>query len=510
MNALLDTISALDAKDDFQGLHARLQDTLSEVHELILAAGQFLISARFQSAYLISKRLHATGIRHPVPVLAQAIGGLLFGDPNDELQGRAMLVELADNLSSSQQGTFFEKIVQPVTYKLTDLYYLRGDIEGQLRLLEILRACTPQIRHVFDFQAKVPRFDLDQHIRAGRERSRVVRHELPPAGMPREHRRVIVAMREMVFPGRPGSRRFEVGPRITAGMNLYGWTATGHGFSCLAGADDYGVLTAACREQKPDVLVIDDHLIQVPELRRPRAEMIALLRKTLPSLKIVSLDPDPWELDVGTIREAAAHVDVIWTGSGTLPVWSYPDLAQKVFVAPWPPANIFFEPTSSLPTSLSFTGSIKGFNYHRVYWQAASKHYNLPIDWRISTHEDDGLPVLDSYAAYVRRIADAGISLNFSMRPDLTRITTGRVFETIFSGALLVTEYTPDDDSFLVQGEHYLAFSTFAELRSIIQFIAEQPEAANAVRRRGYAYAREHYSDEKIIGYLDHMLYHRR
>jgi hypothetical protein len=507
MDALLGTISALDAKGDYQGIHAQLQNTLGEVNELIFATGQLLIGGRYQAAYLVSKRLFYAGVRHPIAALAQAIGGVLFDEPGEEVLGRTHLSSLVDGFNPAQQVTFFKKVVEPVTYKLTDWHYANSKVEILLRLLEVLKAATPVLREVFDTNADVPPFDLAQHIRASRERARLIEFKSRPQGVPRDPRKGLVAMRERIFPRDPGSRPLDIGPRIAAAMNAYGWSTAFHGLKCVADVDDYGALTIACLRLKPDVLVIDDHLIQVPELRHPRAEMIAILRQALPSLKIVAFHPDPWELDVNTLREASAMLDAVWTGASSLPVWNYPDLQPKVIKMPLPHVGNYIAPEGPLPERITFVGSIKGFNYHRVYWLVTALASGLPIDWDISKHNDDGLSAIDSFAAYMQRVAKTGIQINFSMRPDLSRITTGRVFETLLSGALLVTEHSPDMDYHFVSGEHYLGFSSFSELCSIIQFIKEHPGEASAIRQCGYEFARQNYSDERIISRLDDFIF---
>jgi spore maturation protein CgeB len=94
------------------------------------------------------------------------------------------------------------------------------------------------------------------------------------------------------------------------------------------------------------------------------------------------------------------------------------------------------------------------------------------------------------------------------MRQDLTTfLVTGRSFEILAAGSLLVQEACPDMDCFFIAGEHYLPFSTFAELRGIVDFLRRQPEEAERVRRAGNAFYRARYHDDKLIGYLDHALY---
>lgn len=135
---------------------------------------------------------------------------------------------------------------------------------------------------------------------------------------------------------------------------------------------------------------------------------------------------------------------------------------------------------------------------------AADRRY-FPLKTSLSTHSVDGLPVLESYGRYMQGLADSTCALNFSMRPDLSCIVTGRSFETPYAGALQVQEDTPDMEYYFTVGEHYLSFRTFSDLRSIIRFIAEQKD--EVVLRWGADLAGQRYSDEKIIGYLDYMLH---
>ena len=151
-----------------------------------------------------------------------------------------------------------------------------------------------------------------------------------------------------------------------------------------------------------------------------------------------------------------------------------------------------------------------GYNWHRGLWLGAAQHAGLPIDRQLSTHKPDGLPVLESYGNYLRRLADATGSVNFSMREDLSQTATSRTFETTLSGALLVEEWSPDIDYYYAAGEHYLPFSSFSELWSIIRFVEENPDQAEEIRRNGTRFAREKYGNANIIANIDYLLFHAR
>ncbi len=509
MRAMFETIATLDAKGDYHGLHALLQDALSQVNQLISANGQLLIRARYQAAYLVSKHLAAAGVRHPIAAFAQGIGGVLFGDETWEAVGRSHLAAAVDAFTPAQQAMFFNKVVQPVTYRLIDWHIAHGQTGTLPRLLEILKAGTPGLREVFDLTAEAPPFDIQERVRAGRERARLVEYECPPAGARGEPKKAVVAMRRLYFEDNPKSRPHDVGPRICAAMNAYGWKADFCGFDSRNAEEGCRAIAGFCLREQPDVLILDDHILMVANAQKARDSLIAALRQRLPSLKTVAVHLDAWLLPPASLKASAGSFDLFWLGGGAgMPVWEEPVFRGRIFNMPLPHAGNFAAPAGPLPEHMSFQGAFEAYNWHRICWWTAARQRQLPIGWQVSAHTDDGLSALDSYAAYMRRIAAAGISLNFSMRPDLSKIVTGRVWEALVSGALLVTENCADMDRYLISGEHYLGFSTLPELASIARFLVEYPKQAETVRRQGHAFVREHYNDDRIIGCLDRLLHH--
>ena len=208
------------------------------------------------------------------------------------------------------------------------------------------------------------------------------------------------------------------------------------------------------------------------------------------------------------MRRTAPDVDVLWATAPAMPHWRDTVFAGKLLQAPLAHAGNLRPPSLAAPARISFVGGLMGYNWHRVFWRAAAIAEGLPIDWQLSAHLTDGLPPLDSYALYIDRLAASGCSLNLAMRPDLSRVITDRSFEALLAGALLVQEAASDLDYFLVDGEHYLAFDSFADLRAIAELVKTQPETLQAIRRAGHEFAVSRYADEKLIGYLDALLFH--
>ena len=182
---------------------------------------------------------------------------------------------------------------------------------------------------------------------------------------------------------------------------------------------------------------------------------------------------------------------------------------NKVLSTPLPHDGNFTPPDQPLNPKMLFAGSVSGFNWHRAFWLSACHHRGLPIEQKVSNHATDGLSALDSYRVYMQGLSASTSCINFAMRSDLTSIVTGRCFEVIVSGSLLVQEATPDMHYYFTAGEHYLEFSTFSELCAIARFITENKDEAEAIRRNGYDFVREKYGDDKIVGYIDEFLFYQ-
>lgn len=529
MNSLLETIFRSDSAGRYGETIGHLRenrDSLTVPNEIY----QLLLQSRFLEAYVLAQLVRNLGAINPVIAFAVALGGFLFANRTDETQGTEALSAMVDVLTPEQKDLVGRGIVHPV---ITQVIMMDASIihdhARALRILEIYKAGVPSLRPVFDWHATVPPLTLDDLRRKGRERARLIQFAAPPLGAPRHPWRAIVAMRKLVFPTKANSRLFEMGLRIEHAMNAYGWRASN--FSMNFDNEDFAAITELCVSEAADILFLDDYQVLAVATHDQRAAFIADLRRKLPNIKIVAIHLDPWAIDKAILVKTAAQLDAVWAHfpadpawgdhrwrdepqsvearDPIDPAWSDAALADKIIAVPFPHAGNFGLPVTPLSSQITFAGGVFGYNWHRALWIAGILH-GLPLTLQMSTHTADGIPILESYADYFRRIESSACSVNFSMRSDLSRTVTGRSFETLLGGALLVHEEAPDMDYYFVAGEHYLRFSNVAELRAVAQFITENPEEAEEIRRAGNAFARAQYNDEKLIGYLDKELFYRK
>ena len=509
---LIETVIRMGENNETHELVTFIKKKWHDPQDIIMASAigypiwYLLHCGRINSAFIIAIILTNNGYQNSVIPFALSIGGLLYYDPATEQSGTEMLATQAQRMTEKQQKDTFGQTILAIVPTLLAAFHQDRDDARLLRLLEIIKIVDPHIRHTFDWDAPISRFAQEQWQQRDHENTKLIIHPLPPSDLPRQKRRVLVTGRGI--PDDP-QRLTETILRTTAAMDKYGWQT--ESYLIIHSMNWWQRIPEICRQKNIDILFLEDDILTADESnRKQRVEMIAEVRHNNPSIKIVGYLYDSWCLDKPIKKDTFTILDMVWDWtSSSLPLWQEPDLKDKIISLPIPFADMFSPPKQPLTSEILFAGSVKGWNWHRAFWLSVAKHLHMPIKKSLSTHVYDGLPPLESYALYMRRLTESACCLNFTMRPnvDHTCIITGRSFEVILGGSLLVQETAPDMHNFFVAGEHYLEFSSLAELSSVVDFIRENREEAEEIRRRGNAFAREHYSDEKLIGYLDKALF---
>jgi hypothetical protein len=333
----------------------------------------------------------------------------------------------------------------------------------------------------------------------------------PSPGQPRQRRKAVLAARRYWIPQLPATREHEIPVRIAAAMERYGWEVVRFHFRSFADpaliADDYRAIPALCREAGAELIVLDDFLVEREGTAVP-GESIRRLRTDCPALRIAGLYLDCWDSEQwDAIEGAAPLLDAAWTTMATA-LWRRPAFKDKVLLCPLPLGEGFASDVPLAP-ALSFIGGVQQVNWYRAFWLSAIAEAGLPLRQEISAHEREAGDPLVSYKDYMRRLGAAGASLNFARRFNGAVSLTGRTFEVPAAGGLLVQERSDDIDLFLTAGRHYLRFESVSDLADIVELLRRKPEVAEEIRRAGRDFVRERYADDKIIGYLDHFLFHR-
>lgn len=507
MSNFLETIFHLDASENIPGLVEFIQDKAHDPNELLSATLQLLSKVRLRSASTLAMTLANSGYGHPIISIARSIGGIIHNTPEEVTQGLANLPTQMHLLSVEQQATLYNQVMTPVLSQLLTTAVRNADNPQILQVLEVLKASIPQMQTIFNENSIVPPLSAEGMRHQGQVQSQLITYLSPPPNAPRARRRVVIAMRASTAIDQAWARPSMVGIRLKTAMDTYGWQAKLYSMTCLDMADEYQVIAETCRRHDAELLILDDDKMIGPG-KVLRAKMLSQLRQEMPSLKVAGLLHDTWSIDPAILTETTPFLDLLLnTTSPSFPLWKDPLFSHKVLNIPMPHAGYSATPDQPLLPKLLFAGSITPLNWHRAFWLSAAERLGLPIEKSLSTPHPGNLSALESYALYMQKLTNATCCLNLTMRPNQTCVVLDRSFEVILSGALLVQETTPDMHHYFVAGEHYLEFSTLAELAAVTQFIVENREEAEEIRRRGHAFAREQYNDEKLIRYIDKHLY---
>lgn len=512
MDELTARLIAFDDAGDYLGMAQFIPTALSSIIDLVHPAYQLMNMHRYHAAYILYKIAEVNNFGHPILACAGAVGAQLQGNKRDLEAALLVLRKTVTMEVSAASGNLLYALMSKVILNILSTQFPLSDVDKVLSVLEILTAAVPQFGQWFDLNAPVPVFDPEAARQRGQAKSHLLlQYPSPEPALERPRRRVVVGIREKIYPDQDWSRALDLGPRMVESFKHYGWDAYFCPLHWKNTAEDYGRILQMCVEVKADIVILDDTMVAAAPSVPLREGMIRSLRQILPQIKVVGVQFDTWTVPQDVLVSTAKDLDLLWevTDPSLSALWQRPDLKTFVLHSQVPHAAPCAGVVAPLKKDVLFAGGIKGYNWHRAFWMSAALQKNLPVVQKLSSHADDGLGVIESYRLYLKGLEEATSSLNFSMRSDLTRIVTGRCFETIAAGALLIQEQTDNMDYYFIEGEHYLSFTTFSELRSIFNFLAERKDEAEEIRRRGAEFYRQTYNDDKLVGYLDYALFHR-
>ncbi|MBF0296087.1 MAG: DUF563 domain-containing protein [Magnetococcales bacterium] len=480
MREFLKTVYLLDAGEDVQELVAYVQRTPVDHDELHATLVSLLTAGRIRPAYILAMLLANRAILNPAICAGLCAGGLLFGNRFEWERGAGWLAAHMAGQTDGQRLDLFNRILVPV------MAQLQRTPVGDARILELAAAVFPWLASRFDPHAlpTVP------------PRS----HEPLPLSPPcppqrRQPRRVLVPTRARVLPkslwpaypwdsSRPDMRpHLNAERRLTTAMRQRGWEVRDLALNAYDRTEDCRAILQACLSDPADLLIVDESFAiskeRSHEACRIFQETVALLRRMHPSLKVVMTLLDPEFLPDGILQQTAPLIDAFWGLTD-------PDraLTGKVLPLPLPRGAAPVAPAAPLEATMWLEGFLTG---HRRLWQSAARTAHLSI-----RPGPAPLPACQLHLAAHPRYPDPA---------------TDGDFAALLDGALLVREGKSTLSRYFVHGEHYLEFSSLAELTAIADLLARAPDQVEAIRRAGHAYACEQYGDVRLLDHLEGMLY---
>jgi hypothetical protein len=510
---LVDHFCALDDENRLNEIIATAEPQWPHRKRLFHVINQLMCQERWRPAFILALWMEKNHAQSIFISLAVALGAILYAKPQDLERVLPRLRTQADSLQPKEWTALYNAIVHPALCKIVESFNQNPQYEPVVwQMVTFCCAYIPLFRSLIDPDAVPAPLQLATLRGQANAADQRLQLPLPPQNQPRPVRRAICFMKD-----------FYILHRIAHAMNAYGWEAITYGTPewGINPLEDVVNLIKIARSQPIDLLVVyTDQLVATPLQTQSYHLLITQLRKLYPDLKVVSVSCDAWATRWGLvdgekarfrpdIHAIMAMVDTIWSSdSPNLALWEDPEFADKIFHAHIPHAGFAGSTATPFKPNMLYCGDvIYPDHWHRTLWLTAIRQLQLPVTIKPHLHPHSTLPLLESYAIHLQRLQEATCCLHFSRKQNLTCIVTHRSFEAPISGTLLIQEFTPDMHRFFIPGEHYLEFNSLADLRAIAQFIQEEPEQADAIRKRGHAFAHQWYSDEKLIGYLEQRLW---
>ena len=150
---------------------------------------------------------------------------------------------------------------------------------------------------------------------------------------------------------------------------------------------------------------------------------------------------------------------------------------------------------------ITFHGGVEPYNFYRYYWVLAGSAMAHPPRFNVTSHDDDGLGVMDSLDRYVGLLAGSYACLNLLMRADGRTMLVGRSSDALRLGQLLVQERSADMRSYFTPGEEFLEFGNVEQLENICARLANG-ERYSAVRKAGVEVFAAKYADDPVLRHL--------
>jgi hypothetical protein len=462
---------------------------------------------RYTEAVEHGRRVLAEGHHDPNAILLLAHAAIKIGD-RVTLALALPCLERTTGSDPSAAASMLQLERKVIAVDAVDAFR-RGETEVVLDLLEISRRVNPVFSEIWPAApAHCVGSSPAPAIPAYRSKVPLLRLEMPASGVAKPGRRVLLLARRFV--DGPESREHESPPRIRRALERSGWRCFLCDPSFATGARTPVTverLMHLAHSVRPDLVLIDD--FGFPVSTASLISFIERARAEYPHIRMIQIHYDPWIRELwDRMRVLAPSYDRIWCPMPSVDLWQTPGFKDKMIFAPFPMGIALDElPAAVRKRRVVFRGSVAIYNWSRAYWLTALERVHAAIDCLPSARAPDGLDAISSYWLYLSSLQTADTVLSFALRGDGSRTATGRSFETIYSGQLLLQEQNDDLDYYFVPGEHYFAFRTFYELRGLLAALQRDASLVEQVRTEGQRFYADTYGDAKIVAHLDHIVF---
>jgi len=169
--------------------------------------------------------------------------------------------------------------------------------------------------------------------------------------------------------------------------------------------------------------------------------------------------------------------------------------SEKMLSSPYPVNTRSFFPERVKESDLSFFGS---HAYLRPFWllNAIRVANQLGLETNIRSHQrTSDCPDMAAYAKILRR---SKMVMNFSSRSADVKMLTGRAWQALHSGTLLLEEQNEEIEHFFVPFVHYVPFENAFQLTRLIEFFYKNQDEAETIGAGALDFCARHYNAASV------------
>lgn len=262
-----------------------------------------------------------------------------------------------------------------------------------------------------------------------------------------------------------------------------------------------GALVGHLRQTRPDVVILDCCWSPMRGDLDPAA-LAAVKAET--GLTLLCLFRDAQEPSISLIRHWATLADGLILPDPLSPVFepANADLAAKALVIPIP-APFGPEPPAHPRHNLLFIGGLGQF--HRPILVGALMGTGLDFTAIVGARRQAVAPDLAAYGAL---LADSRAVLNIAVHHQDQRLITGRVWETIAAGSVLLEQSGSATPRFFQPYRHYLPWTDMADIVHSMRVLEACDDLRKAIIASARDWSARHYAPARVWAAL--MARHHR
>ena len=181
------------------------------------------------------------------------------------------------------------------------------------------------------------------------------------------------------------------------------------------------------------------------------------------------------------------------------------ELKKKFLLWPFPALHSSERPIIAKQNNLIFSGSIK--EQDRRFWlrnlSGIAKNRNMKLVLIIFNYHKPKFR--SNWSSYIDNLSKSLVGISLTQKSDSHSLVTGRTFDVISVGSLVLQQETGNDQPlsyFYNEYEHYLKFRCLCEIEQLINWVSLNINSAKQIGAASRKFNNFHYSPERLWKYL--------